>query len=1019
MSEESLNAKFVKYDELGAFIEHNSVGKIVSSTSIQNIICLQVNKSYPLFFQIREKKPFFPQHNKINESLVTCVALSPCGLFAATGHKNGSVLLWDILRKNSVSEIKVPDSAEVLSISFQGSKDTLLVSTNDSKIHKFSVSSLSLFLFMKLQYSFSTPSNITQLYSSCSADKSMQYTATIQGNKIIVYDTFGSIFDEILSLQMKENCSKVQISFINDEWHFYLAVREDNSVTIYKISDSGLAQDEPCHFSFDDKIISISFVSPILLSIVLEKNVIIVNVHEDICATYTDIMQDINIDNLNCCASLQNLMLLPYGCLEIEDFESRIKKLMNIDHFVAAAELAVSIYCGENGYFSCSNKPEVLREQLRLCLLMLVESSTFNKNQFPLVADCITKGDVLQSILQDILKLLKTEDDRLQFCIALLQCEDVRPEVTASVIDELEVLKPYGNKIVEDALLSAPLSPSYIQKAVSIGNMLRFTRFVLHTFDRFFNDILPAFSLIIDTGSKEHISEMCKYVFLSNSFDQVKTNVCIVWLHCPGKGRLAKVFESDWSLAHDLAQYFLQQAPIKFSITQSLSEQEMIKSMFLCFENVKAPEADDLFTLIATKSNEEHIVIPPSSVPTILRYIFASSASRSIRESLFLRIVDIDYKQIDINQFKYHAVRAGFSCVVQRLAKSDEDLILLAQSRLLSDTPEDALELFEQYKGDKDRAKSTLISLFRPLLYLNPKRLVKLVLSKFQSLHSKKIIEITQPSDTKLYFDTLFSINDPPIVTSDDTRDYINFLNQKRDTKHIIEFLRTSPNVAFDAAFESCQMNSLHIGCAVLNCMTGQYQNAFKSYYDHISCGGQADQQLTNILLDNIRNIEEPAPVVIRTVLEPLVSQLDVFEATVKKALTIVDRTDVLIALFSLLIVTRSEETQKFIKKFVGDSAYLIPVSESDADVSVSMPSLVLGNRMTVLSNGKVSVRDYGIGVIVVTTEGNDNIDSSEPMPEKVSEQARMVLQKAEVQLLINKIKIPQEKNATIILMKK
>ena len=1013
LSEETLNYTFQKYDELGAFIEHNSIGEILSVAAAQNVLALQVNSQTPLIYQIKERKAFFPQPNKSVDSPVSAVAVSPCGLYVASGHKNGCILLWDVIRRNSVADAKLDNGSEITSLSFQGSKDNLIVSQKNSKIHRFNVSSLSLFLFLKLVHTYETKTPISKLICSCSLDKSLQYTAAIQKDAVVVYDTFENL-REVTSFPIKSQENTI-ISFINEEWHFYLAILENESVKIYKINDNG-SSEEPVSFSFDEEPLSIAFISPILLAVVSKTTVTIVNVHEDVCATYTDIMTDLKTPSI--CSTPQNLMLLPYGSVEIEDFETRIKKLVNIGHLAAAAELAVSIFCGENSLFSCGNKQEVLREQLRLCLLMLVESSTFNRSQFALVADCITKGDVLDSIIQDILKLLRNDQDRLQFCVALLQCDDVRPEVTACVIDKLETLKPFGNTVVEDALLSAPLAHSYLQKAVSIGNMLRFTRFVLHTFDRFFDDILPAFALIIDTGTNEHIAELCKYVFLANSFSKAKTNVCIVWLHSPGKGRLAKVFQADWSLSHDLAKYFLEQAPIKFSITQSLTDVEMIKAIFLCFESAHPPEADDLFTFIATRAINESIVIPPSAVSTILKYIFASSAPRGIRESLFLRIVDIDYPQIDVNQFKFHAVRAGFSCVVQRLARSDEDLMLLAQSRLLSDNPEDAIQLFEQFKGDKDRAKNTLIALFRPLLYLNPKRLVKLVFTKFQSLHSKKIIEISQPADTKLYFDTLFSINDPPIVTGDDTRDYINFLNQKRDTKHIIEFLRTSPNVNLDAAFESCQINSLHIGCAVLNCMSGQYQNAFKSYYDHILCGGQADQQLTDILLDNLHNIEDPVPVVIRTLLEPLVSQFDVFEATVNKAIKLVDKPDVLISLFSLLIITKSPETQKFIRKFVEDSAYIIPVSEAESDVSVCMPSLVLGNRMTVLTDGRVVVKDYGIGVIVVTTEVDDT-NEGEQMSAQVSEQARMVLQRAEVQLMINKIKVPQDKNATIILMKK
>lgn len=1009
-SEDYLSYSAVAFDELTKFIQQNNITKITDCCSSPSVIALNAGKSQPLFYLIKEKKAFFSSSYKNITAKIVAMAISPCEIYALTAHEDGSIILWEIKKQNAVSSINIADKSKITSVAFQGSFESFLVAHENGLIRKFEASSISLFLFINEKESFQTNLPIKKISCCYPIDKSLLFLAVLHPNQLIVYDLIYS-YRIAANFDVTDTC---KFSFVNNEWHFYLAISDDHNITIHKLTDS-CASPKKSKFEFSEKILYIGFISPILLSVVTEKYITLCNVFEEICSEYDELPFSSDLIS----SSTNSISLLPFGAIEIQDFDAHIKLLLEKGNFSDAAELAVSIYCGDSSFFSASTKIDTLRQQLRNAILLLVHSPSFSKAQYHFVADCITRGDILDLTLDDILKFLSSPASKLDFCVSLLKCDEVRPEVTSRVIDELSKLKPIGNKNVEDALLSSPLSSSFLQNAITIGIELQFSRFVLHTFDRFFDDILPAFAKIIESDDPVNIAQTCKYVFLTDSFAKSKTNVCIIWLLAPGKKRLQTVFAADWSMAKELAENFLSCAPIKVSMQQSINTSDIVRSMFLCFEKAEPPTADELFTLIAQKSITDSIPVPAASVSTILKYIFTSTAPRVIRESLFLRIIDIDYHQhIDISQFKFHAARAGFSCVVQRLSHGDGDLKLRAESCLLSDSPEDALQLFEQFDGDRDRARVTLTQLFRPLLYLNPKRLIKLVFAKFPSLHPNKVIEITQPCDAKLYFDTLFSIDDPPIVSQEDTSAYIHYLSQKRDTQHIIKFLRTSPNVSRSAANETCLHHHLHIGCAVLAGMAGQYQNAFKSYKEHIDVGGSADLELTNIILENMSYIEDPAPAVVKTVLEPLVGNINDFKRGVEKALHSekVTRTDVLIALFSLRNLAKNELTEKYIEEYLNSGdACVLKVPEAEADVSMCMPALERRTTPVMMSDGSIIVKDYGIGIVTMTTE-KDEGEIYERMPDPVSEQVRNVLQHAEIQLLINNKKKKQDEPITIIM---
>jgi len=1008
LQEESLLITLDRFDELTAYIKHNDLMDINCYSINKNVIAMGIQAPYPLFYIIREKESFIPKYNKTNVAKITSISVSPCGLYAISGHDNGSVLMWDISKHNSISEVSFAEKSPIKCVKFLNSKDSFIVAMESGEIHLVNVSSLSLFVFLKANYTIKTDP-IDQISFASSFDDSISMIAVSSTNSVKVFQIDNEIKD-IYSCKVE---SSSKISLICDEWQFFLAIANNDSLSIRSISENGTAN-ESCSFTFDSQIIAIGFVSPLLLAVHIDDFVLIVNNSEEICAKY----YDIPILSKSFCTSQNKVFFLPYGTMIIEGFESRIRRLMSAGQFSNAIELAVSIYSGESNVFDCVGNEEILQELLKLCILMLIESSSFSPFHYNLIAESITKTDISESIIVEVLERIKTIEDRLAFLVAILESSGIQPVITTFVLSQIAEIAPIGNKMIEDALMKVHFTPSSLQQAISVGNNLRFSRFVLHLFYSFFNDILPAFALIVDGGDSNQIAELTKYVFLEKAFDASQANVCIVWLHAPDTNRLEKAISSDWENSHLMIEEFLSRAPIKFSSSQSLTLIEMLKSVFMCFKNAKPPLADQLFLLIAQRAIVESVKIPSGSVQNIIEYIFSSSIKRDVREALFLRIVDIDYPSIEISQFKYYCVKAGFSCVVQRLANGDDDMLLVAQSRLLSDNPEDALQLLEQHKGDKDRAQEVMLSLFRPLLYLNPQRTVKLVFSRFKNLHPNQITKISQKPDIKLYFDTLFSLSDPPLVTNDDTHTYLRFLS--KHTKDLLVFLRSSKNISCEAALSFCELTKVHIGCSVLYTMIGNYNSAFKYYQDHIQNSGTADFDLSKTFLENLSKISEAPSVIIRTLIDPIIpasgGPTKLLESILSIASGHANKIDFLVAVFSLYIPCNNTAIKTFLQSQMEKfGKFIIAGNAKDIDGLGVFATQLTKKKNEVFSDGLVSARDYGFGVSVLSTTNHP--EKFVPMPTELSAASKSVLQRTELFLIINKMSIPQDEDTTIILM--
>ena len=275
----------------------------------------------------------------------------------------------------------------------------------------------------------------------------------------------------------------------------------------------------------------------------------------------------------------------------------------------------------------------------------------------------------------------------------------------------------------------------------------------------------------------------------------------------------------------------------------------------------------------------------------------------------------------------------------------------------------------------------------------------------------------SRKQDIKLYFDTLFEINDPPIVTSEDTQTYLRFLASH--ISYLVTFLRTAKTLSMDVAFEYCEFHRIHIGCAVLNCMNNNFQSGFDSYQSHVQSGGFYDDELTHIFLNNLDSIKYATPVVLRTLFEPLVTQdsndVTALKDLINEALEKTTKNDVLIATYSLLLASPSGIFYNCLKEFVTKNGCFIELTNQESIDFFTSICDVIPTRNDIFSDDTVVVRDYNSMDVVVISSIAPKCRTKE-MNEHLSAKAHAIVQHAEVLLMINKMEVPRDGDATIIL---
>lgn len=968
------------------------------------------SKNIPYVYDFSQKTGFFPETLKPITSNITSIAISKCGEYVVSGHNNGELCVWAVARRKLVTRSVISNDTAITNITFLDSYSHLVVTCANQEMHRVEISSMLVFMFIKSVKLRQMDDNALSLSSICSKDSSVVLIAAGFQDHI-------SILNSDLQELSRVNHPGAVFAFTNEDWHGYLAIVDETKkeFAMYKVCDNGQAFSIwTTEFEGASHILAISNSTFIAIH---QNSMVLVSVHHGIVTTYSNIPYSSKF----VCGGPGMLFSVPTTVIEIENVMERMAKLRRDERLLDAVETGVSCLMNELPGFSCVRRLEI-QEEVQKILCELLPSA--NNETIRDIAESFVHAELFdvprKDYFRELCEAVSSSEARLRLLLSMLQVDSIEPDYAERIVRKLADLAPVGDKTVEDTLMRCSFARSFVREALALGFTLQFSRFVVQLFWQAHQDILPPFALIVDTGMEARIRDASEFIFLHNHFSESAVNMCIVWLHAPNTNRLSRVIHACSDFSKDLADCFLSRTPIQFGAAQDLTSKDIVRSIFLCFQDMKPPENDGLFLSLADRAISDDIVVPSRSLPYIIPYIFESSSSfRSLREKLLLKIVDHDYAgRIDLQTMKMHCVKCGFSEAAKRLWCGSDELELQIQCFLRSERPEEAFDLLASEAVNAEYAQAVFPSMFPSLLHIDPQRTVVLVQNRFPKLHRAiTSAHILSRQDIKLYFDTRFAM-DPPMPGQDsakDTKEYLLFM--KDHMRYITDFMWNTKNIN-QIAVTTCQDEKLYIGLAILECRAEKYEEAFKWYQMHVNLQkGVPEMRLTETFLEHVKDIRTLPSIVYETVLSPFVihqgsENVEHLRTIIERVMKEGHRTDILSTCYLLYSCCGNDNSAKQVLLgylHEAEDLYIIgPVGTAPLDVSY-----IVKDKEKLYTASGVSVMGHASGVTIVTCGSAVQGDKMAP---ELAEKAQSLVQHAELGVMLTGRRIPEKTNALIII---
>lgn len=802
------------------------------------------------------------------------------------------------------------------------------------------------------------------------------------------------------------------IDIFGIDWNFVLAVGENDSLKLLTINESGDCIENKV-VKFDTNVKSLSFISPKHIAVLLNNTIAMIHVSGEKCGNIKT--KNINFSDIS---GIDNkIYLSPYYKCTFENWNYHLLKLLKDDKYMEAIQGALLMYTDKLILYNCEGYKNEIRDFLKdiLTKYLLMTKEPLN---IQFVAKSAVTVELGEFMISEFIDQINDPLKEQLFIISMLEASADKPDLTPSVVRLIHKIKNVDKTVMEDILLKMSFPHSFIQELIRISREYHFNRLLFQNFNRIYENIFPVFSYIIDTGNQEDISFACKYVFLSNKFEIEKTNICIIWLFSPDYHRLHKCFEANWSIATDFIQQILGQAPIKFSPTQSLNKNEIVSVSFICFEGAPLGKADNLFTLLASEALENDILIPCASINTVMSFIFKSSSPRAIREKLFLRIVNNDYKdQISLSNHSGLCISSGFSNAVKQIYNDSNDIEPYVTSLLLSDEPNKAFSIIEDTTLPRDSIKHTICMRFLPLLFLDSDRFVNLIIKHFPELHPSYINSIENPNVKMVYYESLFLCNDYSNIA--DYKFYLEYLANYSITR-FITFLRGSKHVIpEEEVFEYCKEKKLYIGSAVLYSRNEKWNDAYNSYLLHLNNGGKYDSSITLELITNINKINEEPSQILRSLLQPIV---EVSEDTSKLVNLIIQKTtqeisqsDILLGILPPAVSCSNPRIKSTLFKFINKAAFCCSVDSNNSQNFIPKLNEIINYcKGKCISNNKITLLDDKDGLTVLSTLQERK---GEQMSEELFSDTCSILQRIESIFVSHGKRVAQDEESNVVLV--
>ncbi|KAH0789850.1 hypothetical protein GPJ56_006352 [Histomonas meleagridis] len=1005
--------KIEEINALKEFLQSQKIPEITVSACNGNILAFAgASQPFPYFYYFDEGKVKVPdqsQQRRLSFETVTSINISKDSKYVITCHSNGQVLVWDTKLHIHVASFLVTEQMISITLSvFQEDSAYLFVVLNNFQLHRLKITSQMGFLTITSDSKVEFDSRISDIKAAATDDLYTHLLALAFQDRVLVLKSSKTI-TQISSFSFVNP----MIAFTGNGIKFYLAVVSNNTdFQIIQISESGVSK-QIFQSKFTQKINFFTFITPDFLAVSTD-NISIYHITGKVAQVISIDFPANKIYPIS-----DDLIIPPYHKITLTNWMTHLTELLSSHQYQTALQESIDLFTKKSLHFYCPCTQEEIKEFIKNCITKMVTEGINDPSQVSL----ITYATIATNLTEYLLRFVTQNCDKITqqlLIIGLFESKSLQTELPSKIIRIASKFDDFDHVAIENVLLNVTFPPSFTEELIKISTKQHFHRLLIQHFRVIYRDISPAFGYIINIGTDEEISFICQYIFLSGIFTLEEYLKCILLLFSSNYQYLHRCFKSDWELAPQYMKLIFENGPYIDNNGQIIGIKDMITISFLCFKNAIKGKADSLFTFLAKMSLNNDVSIPKESYDIVMSFIFESTTPLSIREKLFLRIVDIDFKGICL--LKDHielCIAAGFSKVVKLLLKDTDDYESIITSMLLSDAPNDALTFLEDETLSKENAKHALCTNFLPLLFLDPKKFVNLLITRFPELHPNFIRSMNNSSVTQLYYEQLFEFY-PKFATNEDASFYLEFLSTY-SIKLFVDFLRKKNTCLNDEdLYEFCAKRKSYIGTAVLCTMNHQWDSAFKSYLLHLQNNNNYfDKEISTDLISNISSINENSSIIIRSIFRPIIMDdpennaelIEEFIDIVKKQ---IDIYQVIVAILPLYVSCPNSKTKVLLEKFINTFACCLLIDEVNDEKLFSNIKVILKiSKNKKLSSGKLSVIDEKDGITMLSTMG----ENGDKMDEEIVENVKDVFQRAESVFVSNGKRIPQDEDACVVLL--
>lgn len=971
------------------------------------IVFVDSSHNYPFFYYFKQDKVEVPSINtgKGDTSVVSCLNISQCGKYVIVGYKNGKIIVWDAKLRIDILSYTVEARVEVVYAQIQKNSKYLIVSLNNFHFYRFVMIYFMDYLMLKFDQKNDYDSRITDIKMASPKDSFVNLIAIAFQDKVIILKSENELV-QIASFSF----DNPKIDFIGDNCTFNLLVLSKKTLYLKRISDNG-DYDDIMKMEIQNKINYISFLTSDLI-LICSDEIIIYHISGKEIAKIPPLNDSILKVNI----LKNNIVIFPCHKISLLNWKEYLNDLVDNNQIIKAIQVALDIYNGKSLYFNYGIKNIEIQEFIKKHIKYLINSRIKEQSLIRFIANVAIQTDLTEFLL-DYFSDKENKDKydqftRELFLIPILESVVSRPDFPPRIVKEVAKIDKVDKNVLEDVLLRISFPPSFTMELIHMAEQNKFYRILLHHFGRVYNNISPVFAYIIYSGTQKDISLICKYIFLSENFNTSEITKCVVLLFS-NLNILERCFISDWDLASKYMKKILMKKAYIQENGKTLTRREIIILSLLAFNNAPLGKADKLFELLAQSTLDNVVEIPKEVISTIMYFIFESSVPLSLRENLFILIATVQYKDtISIEDHAELCISAGFSRIVKMIYKDDYEPIIT--SLLLSNSPNETMELLEREDIPSEKLKLSVCSHFLTLLLLDPKRFVKIIVTKFNDLHPQFVKSIQNPIITMKYYEQLFELDS--FVQDKDLLLYLEFLSTQ-PVYYLIDFLRKKKEkLSFQLVYSFCVKKGIHIGCAVLNSIENNWNDAYEEYLLNLENNGNYELNLTFGFINNINKINENPSIVLRKIIQPITYNkncTEIIQSIIEKACEQIPKYQIIVSLVPFMISCEIPKLKNFIKDFIVNAPCLI-VKITSKDIANSILEITNQSIGKILSCDKFIVSDQNDGVFLFSTI--EKVQGEE-MPEKTIQAIKSIFQKGDSYTIEKGKHIPQDEEFCILFL--